>query len=138
MSPNPGYSLDELVDVGRADVYKQGALAGHIERDGDDVVFRYDDGWIDHEAAPIATTLPLTGTPHRTAGGAVPAFFAGLLPEGRRLTALWRATKTSPDDADASSRRRKRRRRRCPGGPRGDHARRGHSRFGGRSCSWLG
>jgi len=31
-------------------------------------------------------------------GGALPAYFAGLLPEGRRLSALRRAVKTSADD----------------------------------------
>ncbi|NDL60338.1 type II toxin-antitoxin system HipA family toxin [Phytoactinopolyspora mesophila] len=98
MSSQPEYALDELVDVGRADVYKQDSLAGHLEREGDDVLFRYTDTWLERPNTPIATTLPLTDVPHRTTGGAVPAFFAGLLPEGRRLSALRRATKTSPDD----------------------------------------
>jgi serine/threonine-protein kinase HipA len=42
--------------------------------------------------------LPITDEPVVTAAGAVPAFFAGLLPEGRRLTALRTAIKTSMDD----------------------------------------
>ena len=46
----------------------------------------------------IATTLPVTTTPVTTLGGAVPAFFAGLLPEGRRLSALRQGVKTSADD----------------------------------------
>ncbi|HEU4492097.1 MAG TPA: HipA N-terminal domain-containing protein [Jiangellales bacterium] len=46
----------------------------------------------------MATTLPLTDVPVVTAAGAVPPFFAGLLPEGRRLSSLWRAVKTSADD----------------------------------------
>lgn len=46
----------------------------------------------------MATTLPLTNRPTLSRGGAVPPFFAGLLPEGRRLTALRRAVKTSADD----------------------------------------
>lgn len=46
----------------------------------------------------VATTLPLTEEPVRTHAGAVPPFFAGLLPEGRRLSSLRRVVKTSADD----------------------------------------
>src|SRR5438552_2279477 len=46
----------------------------------------------------VATTLPVTPEPLVRTGGAVPAYFAGLLPEGRRLGALRRAVKTSADD----------------------------------------
>lgn len=46
----------------------------------------------------MATTLPLTDEPVVTRGGAVPPFFTGLLPEGRRLSSLRRAVKTSADD----------------------------------------
>ncbi|WP_063058883.1 HipA N-terminal domain-containing protein [Nocardia sienata] len=47
---------------------------------------------------PIATTLPLTDAPIRTFGGSLPAYFAGLLPEGHRLSVLRRAVKTGLDD----------------------------------------
>lgn len=46
----------------------------------------------------MATTLPLGVAPTRAAAGAVPPFFAGLLPEGRRLAAVRAAIKTSADD----------------------------------------
>lgn len=46
--------------------------------------------------SPTACPWPLA--PVRTAAGAVPPYFAGLLPESRRLTALQRAIKTSADD----------------------------------------
>ena len=47
----------------------------------------------------MATTLPLEGPPVIThAPGALPPFFSGLLPEGRRLTGLRSAVKTSADD----------------------------------------
>lgn len=88
--------LDALVQVTEADVYKQGRLAGQLIRERDDVVFRYDSGW--RSGQPVATTLPVQVEPVRAVGGAVPSFFAGQLPEGRRLSALRRATKTSPDD----------------------------------------
>ena len=46
----------------------------------------------------MATTLPVSDTSVVRGGGALPAYFAGLLPEGRRLGALRRAVKTSVDD----------------------------------------
>jgi serine/threonine-protein kinase HipA len=46
----------------------------------------------------VATTLPISDQPITSPAGAVPAFFAGLLPEGRRLSSLRRAVKTSADD----------------------------------------
>jgi serine/threonine-protein kinase HipA len=61
-------------------------------------MFRYVDEWIRSGAAPVATTLPVTSEPVVRPGGALPAYFTGLLPEGRRLGALRRAVKTSADD----------------------------------------
>lgn len=52
----------------------------------------------DYAGRPVARTLPLDAPPLLSVAGAVPPFFAGLLPEGRRLTALRRAIKTSADD----------------------------------------
>ena len=49
-------------------------------------------------APPVATTLPVTSEPLVRPAGALPSYFAGLLPEGRRLGALRRAIKTSADD----------------------------------------
>ena len=46
----------------------------------------------------MASTLPVRREPYRTPGGAVPAFFAGLLPEGARLQAVISGAKTSADD----------------------------------------
>ena len=82
----------------RADVYKGDHLAGLLVRDADDVIFRYTDDYFSSDLPAIATTIPKTKTEVRARGGAVPAFFAGLLPEGRRLVALQRTLKTSSDD----------------------------------------
>jgi serine/threonine-protein kinase HipA len=90
--------LSSVRQVRVADVYKAGTLAGHLRRDDGQVSFRYTDDYLGTGRRPVATTLPLTDRPVLTAAGAVPAFFAGLLPEGRRLTALRRAVKTSADD----------------------------------------
>lgn len=46
----------------------------------------------------VATTLPVTTAAVATANGALPPFFAGLLPEGHRLTVLRTVAKTSLDD----------------------------------------
>jgi serine/threonine-protein kinase HipA len=93
-----GYPLEDLATVERADVYKRGRLAAHLTRVGDDVEFAYTTEWVAAAGAPVATTLPVTDEPVVTRGGAVPAFFAGQLPEGRRLGALRRSLKTSADD----------------------------------------
>ncbi|MDQ6523001.1 HipA domain-containing protein [Nocardioides sp. LHD-245] len=85
-------------DVLRADVYKGGVLAAHLTRTPDRVIFAYTADWLRNAGPAIATTLPVVPAPVETVGGAVPAFFAGLLPEGRRLSALRRAVKTSVDD----------------------------------------
>lgn len=89
----------ELRSVERATVLKQGEPAGALERRIDAVVFSYDEAYLAAGGAPVATTLPLTTAPVVThAPGALPPFFSGLLPEGRRLTALRSAAKTSADD----------------------------------------
>ena len=88
--------VGELVGVERADVYKAGELVARLVRHTDRVEFSY---LPTHFGGPaVASTLPSVTTPVVTVGRAVPAFFAGLLPEGRRLTALRTALKTSADD----------------------------------------
>jgi serine/threonine-protein kinase HipA len=92
--------LAELRFVGAGDVYKRSRFAGRLVREAAGVRFEYDDSYlVDADAPAIATTLPRSTEPVVTgAAGAVPPFFAGLLPEGRRLGALRRAVKTSADD----------------------------------------
>lgn len=90
--------LSELRQVKKADVYKQGRLAATLERTSDGVRFQYLPSWIEGGGPPIASSLPVTTTPQTRPGGALPAYFSGLLPEGRRLGALRRETKTSADD----------------------------------------
>ncbi|ANS78989.1 Protein hipA [Serinicoccus hydrothermalis] len=85
-------------DVRRAQVLKAGRPAATLERADGTVTFRYDQAYLEEGGPPVATTLPLTDEPVVRAGGAVPPFFANLLPEGRRLTALRRSVKTSADD----------------------------------------
>ncbi len=80
------------------DVYKQERPAATLTRTPEGVRFAYRRDYLDAHGAPVATTLPLSEQPVVTPGGAVPPYFAGLLPEGRRLTGLRRAVKTSADD----------------------------------------
>ena len=97
MSP---LSPEELRFVRTASVFKAGRLAARLVREPVGVRFEYREEYLaDPNARPVATTLPIAAEPVRTsAAGAVPPFFAGLLPEGRRLSALRRAVKTSADD----------------------------------------
>lgn len=82
-----------------ADVYKAGKKAAILHRHDDHVEFAYLPTYLETGGAPVATTLPLGVNPLKSRNpGAVPAFFAGLLPEGRRLGALHRQLKTSADD----------------------------------------
>lgn len=96
---NDPIAPEGLRGVDAADVYKSGVLAGSIHRERDDSVFAYMSGYLaDHAAPQIAVTLPKRAEPVRATAGAVPPFFAGLLPEGVRLTAITTATRTSADD----------------------------------------
>jgi serine/threonine-protein kinase HipA len=90
----PG-DLESLRELAAADVLKQGRRAATLSRTGAGVEFRYLDEWT---GPPVSSTLPVSTTPVLTPGGGVPAYFGGLLPEGRRLGALRRAVKTSADD----------------------------------------
>lgn len=84
--------------IATADVYKAGTLAAQFTRTASGVEFAYLDNYVATGGQAIASTLPLTPRNRLTPAGAVPPYFAGLLPEGRRLTALRRTIKTSADD----------------------------------------
>jgi serine/threonine-protein kinase HipA len=88
----------DLTSVAAADVYKGDALAARLRRTDAGVEFGYLDAHLAAGGPAVATTLPLTDEPLTLPAGAVPPFFAGLLPEGRRLSSLRRAVKTSADD----------------------------------------
>lgn len=90
--------LTTLVEVTQADVWKAGRRAARLQRADGGTVFTYLDDYLADPGPAVATTLPLTDRPVVHPSGAVPPFFAGLLPEGRRLSSLRRAVKTSADD----------------------------------------
>ena len=91
--------LQRFRKVRAADVYKSGRRAAQLTKNSDGTIeFRYLPEYSAHSTRPIATTLPVTDEPVHTFGGSLPAYFAGLLPEGHRLSVLQRAVKTSLDD----------------------------------------
>ena len=87
--------MNDPREVTVADVHKAGRPAGRLTRDGDDVVFGY---LPDYDGPAVASTFPLGVDETRATAGAVPPFFAGLLPEGARLQALTTGARTSTDD----------------------------------------
>jgi serine/threonine-protein kinase HipA len=85
----------DLRRVDEATVWKGDRRAARLRRSPHGVLFEY---LADYDGPDVATTLPRhVAHPPRTAG-ALPPFFSGLLPEGRRLSAIRTATKTSVDD----------------------------------------
>ena len=78
-----------------ADVHRAGRLAGRLWRVGQDVTFSSIDGY---DGPPVASTLPV-GSTVTTGAMQLPAFFAGLLPEGEtRRRSLARALHIAEDD----------------------------------------
>ena len=89
-------ALPELKRVTAADVHKAGTHVATLTRSpAGEVTFAYLPG---HRGDAVASTLPVGVDPVTRPGGGLPPFFAGLLPEGHRLTVLRRASKTSADD----------------------------------------
>ncbi len=88
-------NLSDYRSVDEALVWKAGELAATLTRASGSIVFAYQ---AHYRGEPVATSLPLQEEPVHTVGGALPPFFTGLLPEGRRLSALQANIKTSLDD----------------------------------------
>ncbi|AYJ50451.1 type II toxin-antitoxin system HipA family toxin [Rhodococcus sp. P1Y] len=92
-------STTDLRQVDVADVYKADRFAGTLTRAGNNVEFRYSPGYLDDPAsADLAWSIPKSSVASIATGGSVPPFFAGLLPEGARLSGVVTAAKTSEDD----------------------------------------
>ncbi len=95
---NQASDLHELTSIREAHVFKGDRLAAALRRLPGGVEFRYLPEYLAAGGPSVASTLPLIDSPTLTPAGAVPPYFAGLLPEGRRLSSLRRAVKTSADD----------------------------------------
>lgn len=81
--------------TGCGDVHKGSELAGHLVRDGSLVRWQPDPAY---RGPDVATSIPADRDVQQGGAGAVPPFFAGLLPEGRRLQLLQQRVKASADD----------------------------------------
>lgn len=90
--------VEESKGVETLYVFKQNELAGKLTRGVNKVVFTYDEGYILNGGISICSTIKLPQREHVNRGDSIHPFFAGLLPEGRRLTGLIKAIKTSSDD----------------------------------------
>ncbi|WP_125616559.1 type II toxin-antitoxin system HipA family toxin [Specibacter cremeus] len=85
--------------VPRAIVYKNGVPAATIERNAHaGVVFAYLPDYVTDGRAAVASTLPVLNVPVTLGHGVVPAYFAGLLPEGPQLAKLRWTVKTTLAD----------------------------------------
>jgi serine/threonine-protein kinase HipA len=87
-----------MTSIREAYVFRGDRLAAMLRRSPSGVEFGYLPEYLAAGGPSVATTLPVTDVPTLSPAGAVPPYFAGLLPEGRRLTRLRRAVKTSADD----------------------------------------
>lgn len=90
--------LDELRFSERLLVYRGEEQAGELVRLSHGCRFTYDAEFLAKGNSGIALQLPSGRSSYETHGDVLHPFFAGLLPEGRRLTALVRTLKTSEDD----------------------------------------
>lgn len=91
--------LDQAKSVTQAVIYKKGHAAGTLTRHPSmGVVFAYLPSYLSGGGPAIASTLPTLDVPVALGHGGVPAFFAGLLPEGERLAKLRWAAKTTITD----------------------------------------
>lgn len=79
-------------------VYKKGLPVAQLSRSGKEVKFQYLPTALGRREAQVATTLPVVSTPTTFSKGATPTYFAGLLPEGRRLSAIASRIGTSIDN----------------------------------------
>lgn len=76
-------------------VLKRFIPAATLTDSGGRVTFAYLPEYLQGGGPAIATSLPLSAESREYANGASPAYFAGLLPEGRRLNAIAKTLKTS-------------------------------------------
>jgi serine/threonine-protein kinase HipA len=94
----------DLRTLNAADVYLNDEVVASLHRlPGDEIRFSYRDTSLGAGESvrdrSVSWSLLITDEyPVTTIGGAVPAFFAGLLPEGVRLGVVTSSTKTSTDD----------------------------------------
>lgn len=95
-------NLESLRDFESVAVFKNKQRAGILQRNSVGARFIYDEGFrllqLHQNSYGVCYSLPPTQPEHIVQGTNLHPFFAGLLPEGLRLKALYKSLKTSEDD----------------------------------------
>jgi serine/threonine-protein kinase HipA len=90
--------LEDAKALEQLDVYKGTTLAGTLARTKTGSVFTFDQAFLSSGNQGISLHLSAENLTYTSYGDSLPPFFAGLLPEGLRLSALISRIKTSADD----------------------------------------
>jgi serine/threonine-protein kinase HipA len=91
--------MNDFKDISKLTIYKNSELAGILQRTEQGCEFQLNQSFIEHYNVPYFSYCITKNNPNTlTYGDNLPPFFAGLLPEGRRLSALISKIKTSQDD----------------------------------------
>ena len=93
--------LERFREIVSIDIFRGELFAGTLERTDQGSVFKYSEDYLAFkELSPsgIAFRMPISKKVYSRTGDNLLPFFAGLLPEGLRLTALVSSLKTSADD----------------------------------------
>ena len=91
--------LSDIKKISELKIYKNSEFAGVLKRTPQGCEFRLAENFITKTTVPyFSYCIKNTADPLIINGDNLPAFFAGLLPEGRRFNALVKKIKTSEDD----------------------------------------
>jgi len=90
--------LEDAKALEQLDVYKGTTFAGTLTRTKTGSMFAFDQAFLSNGNKGISFHLSAENATYTSYGDSLPPFFAGLLPEGLRLSALISRIKTSADD----------------------------------------
>lgn len=91
-------SWEDIRASDSAEVFRGDKHIGRLERTKQGTTFHFDPGAETAKPPGVSFRMPLKPARYEVRGVNLHPFFAGLLPEGLRLSALIRRVKTSPDD----------------------------------------
>ena len=95
-------NIESIRDINELFIYKNRSLIGRIKREKNSSIFIYENSFLeqvkDKNLDAVALSMPTGKKEYLSTAGNLHPFFAGLLPEGLRLTALISNLKTSADD----------------------------------------
>lgn len=91
--------MNDYKTVNELEIYKKNEFAGYLRRTDNGCEFELSETFKTHSnEAYFSYRIAKNASKTVTIGDSLPPFFAGLLPEGRRLNALVKKIKTSEDD----------------------------------------